>query len=96
MMSRPYLTRSSARPRRELDEIDRYNAIRAKGRTMHSQRSLSGHARRQVSEYTRLERRPRMRGGTPSWSSLTGLGWLIVGGCMLAMVAIVVLLMVMR
>jgi len=41
--------------RRELDEIERYNAIRAQGGTArHSERSLSGHARRQVSEYTRL------------------------------------------
>jgi hypothetical protein len=82
--------------RRELNEIDRYNAIRANGRTGHSQRSLSDHARRQVSEYTRLERRPRMRGGAPSWSSLTGLGWLLIAGSILGVLVIVALLVLTR
>ena len=82
--------------RRELDEIDRYNAIRTRGRTGHSQRSLSGHARRQVSEYTRLERRPRMRGSSPSWSSLTGLGWLLVTGSILGVLVILALVVLMR
>ena len=68
--------------RRELNEIDRYNAMRTNNRTRHSQRSLTDHARRQVSEYTRLEKRPLARGKS-SWSSLTGLAWLMIAGCVL-------------
>jgi hypothetical protein len=82
--------------RRELDEIDRYNAVRTHGRTRHSQRSLSSHARRQVSEYTRLERRKMRRSGSPSWSSLTGLGWLIVGGGIIGALIVVALIVATR
>jgi hypothetical protein len=37
-----------------------------------------------------------MRGGTPSWSSLTALGWLLVGGGILGVLALVVLILVAR
>jgi hypothetical protein len=82
--------------RRELDEIDRYNAIHAHGRTRHSQRSLSSHARRQVSVYTRLERRKTRRSGTPSWSSLTGLGWLIIAGGIIGVLIVLALIVATR
>jgi hypothetical protein len=81
--------------RRELNEIDRYNATRTNNRTRHSQRSLNDHARRQVSEYTRLEKRPLARGKSSS-SSLTGLAWLIIAGCILVVLAILLVVVVLR
>jgi hypothetical protein len=81
--------------RRELNEIDRYNASRTNNRARHSQRSLNDHARRQVSEYTRLEKRPLARGNS-SWSSLTGLAWLIIAGCVLIVLAILLAAVMLR
>jgi hypothetical protein len=78
--------------RDEVRDIGRYRQARIRGdTTRRAHRSLDDRARRQVSEYTRLERRRLSGGNGPIWSSLTGWAWLLVGaGACIALVLVTI------
>ena len=83
--------------RNELQEIGRYRDARIRGdATRRAHRALDDRARRAVSEYTRLERRPIAHGGSPIWSSLTWLAWLMIAAGVLALAMIVAIVVLAR
>jgi hypothetical protein len=81
--------------RHEVRDIGRYRQARIRGdTTRRAHRSLDDRARRQVSEYTRLERRKLSGGAAPAWSSLTGWAWLMIGaGVCIALVVLTIIVL---
>jgi hypothetical protein len=81
--------------RDEVRDIGRYRQARIRGdTTRRAHRSLDDRARRQVSEYTRLERRKLSEGTALAWSSLTGWAWLMIGvGVCIALVLLTIIVL---